>query len=76
MPKVSVELKGPAPDASSKTELLRRKAIIAGQLAKVPSEDPRVKPIIGEHLLQKGFTNGIVEYKFTKGLNLPNRFSL
>jgi hypothetical protein len=76
MPKVSVELKGPAPDASSRTELLRRKAIIASQVAKVPIDDPTKKPLIGEHHLQKGFTNGIVEYKFTKGLNVPNRFSL
>lgn len=76
MPKVSVELKGPAPDASSRTELLRRRAIIDRQVAKVPSDDQSQKPLIGEHHLQKGFTNGIVEYKFTRGLNLPNRFSL
>jgi hypothetical protein len=76
MPKVSVELKGSAPDASSRTEFLRRKAIIAAQVAKNPTDDQTQKPLIGEHHLQKGFTNGIVEYRFTKGLNVPNRFSL
>lgn len=73
MPKVSVNSKGPAPDASSRTEMIRRRAIIAGQVAKKPSGDQHQKPLIGEHHLQKGFTNGTIQYRFTPGLNNTTR---
>jgi len=73
MPKISVQSKGPAPDASSRTEMIRRRAIIATQIAKTPSGNPLQKPLIGDYHLNKGFTNGVVQYRFTPGLNNTTR---
>ena len=68
MPKVSVEQKGSAPDSSDYIAYKRRQAILRGQNAKVPQNDPTQKPIIGrEFHLQKGFESGVVEWKFENG---------
>jgi hypothetical protein len=75
MPKVSVESKGPAPDSSDYIAILRRRAILNSQVAKNPPNDPTVKPIIGrEFHLQKGFESGIIQWKFTPGLQEVTRF--
>lgn len=75
MPIVSINNKGPAPDASMRTSILKRRAIIAGQVAKSPTPFAvGQKPFIGQYHLTDGFTNGIVEYRFMKGLNSVTRF--
>jgi len=50
--------------------LKKRNAIIAGQVGKQPRFNQSQKPIIGETILSKGFTNGVVETYFTKSLVL------
>ena len=75
MPKVSIESKGSAPDASDYIAIIKRRAILNSQVAKRPANDPSVKPIIGrEFLLQKGFDSGILQWKFTSGLQDVTRF--
>lgn len=76
MPKVSVAQKGTAPDSSDYTAYRRRQAILASQQAKSPPGNPAVKPFFGEYHLQHGFTNGIVQYRFSNGKTLDaNRFN-
>lgn len=48
-------------DASYRTAMLRKQAIIATQLAKNPPFDQEQKPLISEHHLTKGFDNGVKE---------------
>lgn len=75
MPIISTTSKGSAPDASMRTEILKRQAIIAGQVAKSPvSFAVNQKPFIGQYHLTDGFSNGITEYRFMKGLNSVTRF--
>jgi hypothetical protein len=74
MPIVSINNKGPAPDSSMRTDILRRRAIINGQSSKNPAFDQTIKPFIGQYHLTDGFTNGIVQFRFTRGLNSITRF--
>ena len=74
MPNISINSKGPAPDSSMRTEILRRRAIISGQSSKNPAFDETRKPFIGQYHLTDGYSNGIVQYKFTRGLNSITRF--
>ena len=75
MPKVSVESKGSAPDASDYTSIIKRRAILYSQTQKNPANDPSVKPMIGrEFHLQKGFDSGILPWRFTPGLQSVTRF--
>jgi hypothetical protein len=68
MPKVSVEAKGSAPDASDYIAYKRRQALLRSQQGKNPKDDPSQKPIIGrEFLNQKGFDSGILPWKFNNG---------
>jgi len=71
---VSINAKGPAPDSSMRTSLVRRRAIIAPQIRKVPVGNPQQKPFIGQFHLTDGVSNGIVDYKFSNGLNSITRF--
>ena len=64
--------KGTACDSSMRTEILRKRAVVNGQIAK--GENPNEKPLIREQHLAKGYTNGVVQYRFTKGLNSITRF--
>jgi len=75
MPKVAIESKGPAPDASDYIAIIRRRAILYSQTQKQPPNDPTVKPIIGrEFHLQKGFESGIIQWRFMPGLQQVTRF--
>jgi hypothetical protein len=75
MPKIAIEGKGSAPDASDYIATIRRRAILYSQKQKVPADDPTVKPIIGrEFHLQKGFESGIIQWRFTPGLQSVTRF--
>lgn len=74
MPNISITNKGTAPDSSMRTEILRRRAIIIGQSAKNPAFNTTQKPFVGQYHLTDGFTNGIVQLKFTRGLNSITRF--
>ena len=74
MPIIAITNKGSAPDSSMRIEILRRRAIINGQSAKQPQFNQYQKPFIGQYHLTDGFTNGIVQYRFTKGLNSITRF--
>lgn len=71
---MSISNKGPAPDSSMRIEILRRRAIISGQSSKNPAFDQTQKPFIGQYHLTDGYSNGIVQYRFTKGLNSITRF--
>lgn len=69
---VSINSKGPGCDASMITEIRKRRAIINAQFAKNPKDDPRQKPFIGQFHLTDGVSNGIVAFRFSKGLNTYN----
>ena len=55
-------------DASYRTAMLRKQAIVKGQCQKetcatsMSTENQAKKPFIGEHHLEKGFTNGVMEF--------------
>ena len=59
-------------DASYRTAFLRKQAIVKGQCTKetcstfLSTENQFKKPFIGEHHLEKGFTNGITELVLIK----------
>lgn len=75
MPKIAIEGKGPAPDASDYIAIKRRRAVLYSQKQKQPADDPTVKPMIGrEFHLQKGFESGIIQWRFTPGLQSVTRF--
>lgn len=61
-------------DSSLRTSLVKRRAIIRAQGVKNPQYDVTQKPFIGQFHLTDGFTNGIVDYRFSKGLNLITKF--
>ena len=61
-------------DSSLRTSLVKRRVIIRGQVAKNPTLDVTKKPFIGQFHLTDGFTNGIVDYRFSNGLNLITKF--
>jgi len=69
---ISVSSKGPACDSSMLTEIRKRRAIINAQFAKNPVDDPRQKPFIGQFHLTDGVSNGIVAFRFSRGLNTYN----
>jgi hypothetical protein len=64
-------------DASYRTAWLRKQAIISGQLQKtngdttavMSTEAQAMKPLISEHHLTKGFTNGVQEFILIKNKN-------
>lgn len=64
-------------DASYRTAMLRKQAIIKGQCQKETcatsssAENQLKKPLISEHHLTKGFKNGVAEYFLQKH---PNGF--
>jgi hypothetical protein len=64
-------------DASYRTAMLRKQAIIKGQCQKetcatsLSAENQAKKPLISEHHLTKGFKNGVAEYILQKH---PNGF--
>jgi hypothetical protein len=70
---ISVSSKGPGCDSSMLTEVRKRRAIINAQFAKNPVDDPTKKPFIGQFHLTDGVSNGIVAFRFSKGLNLYNK---
>ena len=69
---ISISSKGTACDSSMLTEIRKRRAIINPQFAKSPKDDPTRKPFIGQFHLTDGVSNGIVAFRFSKGLNLYN----
>ena len=64
-------------DASYRTAMLRKQAIVKGQCQKQTCTTSSLavnqakKPLISEHHLTKGFTNGVAEYMLQKN---PNGF--
>jgi len=62
-------------DASYRTAFLRKQAIVKGQCQKETcatsrsAENQAKKPLISEHHLTKGFTNGVEEYILIKNKN-------
>jgi hypothetical protein len=64
-------------DASYRTAMLRKQAIVKAQCLKdtcaesLSAENQLKKPLISEHHLTKGFTNGVAEYILQKH---PNGF--
>ena len=65
-------------DASYRTAYLRKQAIISGQAQKtgnvqtsMSTQAQAKKPLISEHHLTKGFTNGVQEFIILKN---PNGF--
>ncbi len=69
---ISVSSKGPGCDSSMLTEIRKRRAIVNAQFAKSPVDDPTQKPFIGQFHLTDGVSNGIVAFRFSKGLNIYN----
>jgi hypothetical protein len=69
---VSINSKGPGCDASMLTEIRKRRAIVNAQFAKSPVDDPTQKPFIGQFHLTDGVSNGIVAFRFSRGLNMYN----
>ena len=62
-------------DASYRTAFLRKQTIVKGQCQKETcatsksAENQAKKPLISEHHLTKGFTNGVTEYMLIKNKN-------
>ena len=62
-------------DASYRTAFLRKQAIVKGQCTKetcassMSTENQSKKPLISEHHLTKGFTNGVEEFMLIKNKN-------
>ena len=63
-------------DSSYRTAWLRKQAILSGQVQKtgspatsMSSEAQAMKPLISEHHLTKGFTNGVQEFIIIKNSN-------
>jgi hypothetical protein len=62
-------------DASYRTAFLRKQAIVKGQCQKdtcatsSSTQNQAKKPLISEHHLTKGFTNGVQEYILIKNKN-------
>ena len=69
MPKVSVEQKGGAPDASDYIAFKRKQAIYNAARASQTGKGVS-KALARENLLQKGFTSGIVETRLTNPTSL------
>ena len=53
-------------DASMRTAYLRKQAILGSQKAKTPQFDQTKKPLIGDHHLSTGVTNGVQEVYILK----------
>jgi hypothetical protein len=63
-------------DASYRTAFLRKQAIVKGQVQKTGNPETSMstlaqsaKPLISEHHLTKGFTNGVQEFILQKNPN-------